>query len=392
MDADQQQRQVVCLEFFSGIGGLHYGLLESGVGGRVAMSWDMNENANAVYSHNFGRRPSNKAIDYLTAQDIDMHRADCWLLSPPCQPYTRGGNYRDCDDPRARGLLRLLDLLPRVAHRPTHVFVENVMNFENSRSRVALVTALGGLGFEIVECLVSPVQFGIPNSRLRYFLAARCRWAEPRAGRERGALDDGDDGARAAWAAENSQRTAAYLARGRAAVHTSWPFGPAAATAAGAEIALRPLRDYIDPACDADPALRVPAADIAKRRRPGLDIVTPASRCTATFTKAYGSSHLLGSGSLLQTAREPSAGGGAPQTETAVAAEAAGPERLLGLGLRFFSPDEVARLHHFPQALEFPACTTQRQRLQLLGNSLNVHVVAQLLRHVLFSASAWGEY
>ncbi|KAJ2156543.1 hypothetical protein GGF46_005120 [Coemansia sp. RSA 552] len=186
---------VVCLEFFSGIGGLHYGLRESGVHGRVAMAFDMNENANTVYEHNFCVRPNNKAIDYLEPQDIDRHRADCWLLSPPCQPYTRGGNYKDTDDPRARGLLHLIGLLPRLEHRPSYVLLENVMNFENSQSRRLLVEMLGGLGFDIHECLLSPVQFGIPNSRLRYFLVARLRWPAP------------SDGAQGRWAQEAARRT-----------------------------------------------------------------------------------------------------------------------------------------------------------------------------------------
>ncbi|KAJ2713392.1 hypothetical protein H4R19_002272 [Coemansia spiralis] len=366
------QPVVVCLEFFSGIGGLHHGLLESAVGGRVAQSWDMNENANAVYYHTFGQRPSNKAIDYLTVADIDRFGASCWLLSPPCQPYTRGGNYGDADDPRARGLLHLLRLLPRVEHRPTHLFLENVLNFENSQSRAMLVETLFGLGFEVLECLLSPVQFGIPNRRLRYFLIARLRWPEPGAA----------GSCRAAWMAENTARAEAYMARGRNAVHTEWPFGPAGDAAMAA--VQRPLGSYIDPASDAVPSLRVPDADILKRKRLGLDIVLPTSPSTATFTKAYGSGHLIGSGSLLQT-----------QSLDTDGMAAASPEELLGLGLRFFSPDEVARLHHFPihkslpHSLNFPPQITQRQRHQLLGNSLNVHVVAQLLKHVLFSESLW---
>ncbi|KAJ1937087.1 hypothetical protein EC988_007997, partial [Linderina pennispora] len=105
---------VVCLEFFSGIGGLHYGFEQSGVPGTVAMAFDMNENANTVYEHNFGLRPNNRAIDYLETADIDKYSANCWLLSPPCQPYTRGGKYLDDEDDRARGLIHLIEMLPKL--------------------------------------------------------------------------------------------------------------------------------------------------------------------------------------------------------------------------------------------------------------------------------------
>ncbi|KAJ2575131.1 hypothetical protein GGH19_003253 [Coemansia sp. RSA 1807] len=363
--ADSNKRSVVCVEFFSGIGGLHYGLLQSGIDGKVAMSFDMNELANAVYEHNFHMRPNNKAIDYLKAQDIDKHNADCWLLSPPCQPYTRGGNYRDTDDPRARGLLHLIDLLPQLENMPSYLLLENVMNFENSQSRNLLVQTLGELGYEIFECLLSPVQFGIPNSRLRYYLAAR---------RSRPTIGESD------IALNDKERTEAYLARGRDVVFTEWPFAHAVNTAPKADIVNTPLQSYIDSANDSVEALKVPESHILKRKRYQFDIVKPTSDKTSTFTKAYGSSHLIGSGPLLQT-----------KNLDIVEDGFGSPEKLLDLGLRFFSPNEVAKLQHFPtdkqakHVLEFPANITQRQRLQLLGNSLNAYVVAQILEHILFT-------
>ncbi|KAJ1728774.1 hypothetical protein LPJ61_003858 [Coemansia biformis] len=331
MEEGAGKQPIVCLEFFSGIGGLHYGLLASGIDGRVAKSWDMNENANAVYYHNFNQRPSNKAIDYLTPKDIDRFGADCW-------------------------------------------------------SRTMLIEALFGLGFEVVECLLSPVQLGIPNGRLRYYLAARLRWPDPiRVSNVNSSSGTAADSAHAAWMVENSARAGVYLARGRSVVHTEWPFGPTAGAIASAAITRQPLSAYIDPASDHIPSLAVPEPDILKRRRLGFDIVTSTSECTSTFTKAYGSSHLIGSGSLLQTRKL--------DTDSRTLES---PEELIGLGLRFFSPNEVARLHHFPldkaggHSLEFPSSITLRQRLQLLGNSLNVHVVAQLLEHVLFSSAEWS--
>ncbi|KAJ1845154.1 hypothetical protein LPJ73_004949, partial [Coemansia sp. RSA 2703] len=167
------------------------------------MSFDMNENANSVYEHNFGMRPNNKAIDYLETNDIDRHKADCWLLSPPCQPYTRGGKYLDDEDPRARGLIHLLKLMPKLKHVPSYVLLENVMNFENSVSRRLLVETLGSLGFEIHECLLSPVQFGIPNNRLRYFLVATRREQYVQASAD-----------------ERKKYTDEYLLRGKDCVHS----------------------------------------------------------------------------------------------------------------------------------------------------------------------------
>ncbi|KAJ2377241.1 hypothetical protein IW150_001494 [Coemansia sp. RSA 2607] len=351
------------------------------------MSFDMNENANSVYEHNFGMRPNNKAIDYLETNDIDRHKADCWLLSPPCQPYTRGGKYLDDEDPRARGLIHLLKLMPKLKHVPSYVLLENVMNFENSVSRRLLVETLGSLGFEIHECLLSPVQFGIPNNRLRYFLVATRREQYVQASAD-----------------ERKKYTDEYLLRGKDCVHSEWPFGPATKTALTKPMA--PLTEYIDNKYNEDMSLKVPESDILKRKRLEFDIVQPTSTQTSTFTKAYGSRHLIGAGSLLQT-----------KNLDIVENGFGSPDRLLDLGLRFFSPQEVAKLHHFPYTsnseaecasctktddpgkstsdntspqpirykLSFPKQISQKQQLKLLGNSLNVHVVAELIKHILFA-------
>ena len=66
------------------------------------------------------------------------------------------------------------------------------------------------------------------------------------------------------------------------------------------------------------------------------------------------------------------------------------PRTLLDLGLRFFSPMEIAKLHGFysdaavwHRNFEFPTQLTRQQRYRLLGNSLNVDLVAILLDRLL---------
>lgn len=51
--------------------------------------------------------------------------------------------------------------------------VENVKGFESSLAREKLVSALNESGFTFREFLLSPVHFGICNSRLRYYLLAK---------------------------------------------------------------------------------------------------------------------------------------------------------------------------------------------------------------------------
>lgn len=159
------------IEFFSGIGGLHYALEIAALKAQVVAVYDINTVANAVYQANFKFKPSTKGIDRLTPKLLDSLNANCWLMSPPCQPYTAGGNRLDAMDMRASALLNLIALLPQLASLPHFIFVENVPNFELSESRRLLVTQLNQLGYTIDEFLISPISIGIPNDRRRYYLA-----------------------------------------------------------------------------------------------------------------------------------------------------------------------------------------------------------------------------
>jgi len=77
------------VEFYSGIGGMHQSLSLSGAEATVVAAFEINPNANTLYEHNFSLKPLQQSIDCLSASQLDSYSADVWLLSPPCQPYTR---------------------------------------------------------------------------------------------------------------------------------------------------------------------------------------------------------------------------------------------------------------------------------------------------------------
>jgi len=66
-----------------------------------------------------------------------------------------------------------MQLLTEMHHPPTYLFVENVQGFELSNTRENFVGILKRLGYKFQEFLLSPMQFGIPNSRLRFYLLAK---------------------------------------------------------------------------------------------------------------------------------------------------------------------------------------------------------------------------
>ncbi|KAI9259669.1 S-adenosyl-L-methionine-dependent methyltransferase [Phascolomyces articulosus] len=362
-----------CLEFFSGIGGLHYALNIAEIPATVVCAFDVNMIANQVYEYNFGHAPSNKTIERLTPKDIEKFKADCWLLSPPCQPYTQGGNMKDIDDPRAQALVHLIDLLPKLDKPPTYLFLENVKNFEESQSRAKLVQMLDEMNYQVKECLLSPIQFGIPNHRLRYYMMAR----------RRSSIDSSS-----VQQQETEQEESSVI---QGEIHTKWPF------TGEYQFEVPELCQFIENAANEDLQYRVPEKDIIKRHKFRFDIVRPSDNRTSCVTKAYGSHHLQTSGSLIQT------------QYLDVKHDWSDPKSLLELGLRFLSPKEISRLHAFPVPeyqlqsndscltkprlfnpphclphLNFPDSVTLMQRYRLLGNSLNCWVVAELLRCELF--------
>jgi len=93
--------------------------------------------------------------------------------------------------------------------------------------------------------------------------------------------------------------------------------------------------------------------DILARFGKGLHIIDPddLGACTTCFTSGYGRS-LKASGSYLQCAG----------------------------GVRRFSPEEIVRLLHFPEGFRFPGELSLRQRWSLVGNSLSVAAVREVLR------------
>ena len=333
-----------CAEFFSGIGGMRYACHQaapSDTSVEFIASFDINQIANHVYHHNFQENPITVNVEHLPVKYYEDLRADIWLMSPPCQPYTRGGSLLDDQDNRAIGLLHLVSVLQKMENPPDYIFVENVLNFEVSKSRSKLIDVLNERKYVVEEYLVSPLDIGIPNYRLRYYLIAR---------------------------RSNSSVVKPLF---KDLLHIM------------PQPHARPVSEYLRPPTDPTPFL-VPTKYITDYKEYRHDVVHPQDVRSTTFTKAYGSKHIIGTGSFLQT-----------QNLHLRDYRKDDPQTLLTLGLRFFTPTEVALLHAFPlksestdnsttgiTTLEFPSDVSIINQYRLLGNSLNVAVVNVLLNRL----------
>ncbi|KAH9036647.1 S-adenosyl-L-methionine-dependent methyltransferase [Lactarius pseudohatsudake] len=256
---------VRALEFYCGIGGLHTALTRSAVSddATVVRAFDWDQSACAVYAANHGPGIVRRVdINSLTAEALESLNADLWLLSPACQPYTvLNPNAKGAADPRAQSFL-LSDGRERGA-APTRLLIENVAGFEASTTRTRVLDVLTKLGFATRELLLTPLQFSVPNSRLRYYLLASCT---------SGAFGS---------SVYPPDRILRHIP-GRAA---NWEDTRASGASDTVGNWVRPLRDYLDRE-NAVTANTVPDRVLIKWGRL-FDIVSPCATRTCCFTRGY---------------------------------------------------------------------------------------------------------
>ncbi|KAF9978489.1 tRNA (cytosine-5-)-methyltransferase [Actinomortierella ambigua] len=432
---ESQEKQHRILEFYSGIGGMHYAFNLSGHQGQVLKAFDINTTANEVYAHNHGKKQ--------LAQ------------------YTRTGNQEGSKDTRAKSFLYLMRILPEMEHPPSYLLLENVKGFEESDSRDLLVETLAKCGYEYQELLITPLQIGIPNSRMRYYCVARKTdkvgsFQHPVTGtligyiptpekdgssqdgfvdtRRQGELSGLSTSAATRAAAEASTATNTTTTTASTATAEKHPASPmpdteedaekstttkkrrtsldtqipVSTTTAGRQQAHKPDEDDIlqDPVrasqveplagyiefLDQDDArmARYMISDSTLLKYGRLfDIVKPSMRRSCCFTKGY--HHFVEStGSILQMVEDKDT---AAVYDEAMALKGTSEEGdakalalLRSLQLRYFTENEIAHLMGFPikdGRFSFPEKTTLKQRYRVLGNSINVKVVSQLIRYLL---------
>ncbi|GAB1285977.1 tRNA (cytosine(38)-C(5))-methyltransferase [Apodemus speciosus] len=372
---------------------MHHALRESCIPAHVVAAIDVNTVANEVYKHNFPHTHLlAKTIEGISLEEFDKLSFNMILMSPPCQPFTRIGLQGDKTDPRTNSFLYILDILPRLQKLPKYILLENVKGFEVSSTRELLIQTIEACGFQYQEFLLSPSSLGIPNSRLRYFLLAKLQ-SEPFPFQAPGQIlmefpkivtIRPQKYAVVEESKLRVKRTEPHIctesSRTQRPGKDAFLFKLETAEEIDrkrqqdSDLSVQMLKDFLEDE-DTDQYLLPPK--LLLRYALLLDIVKPTSRRSMCFTKGYGS-YIEGTGSVLQTAED-------VQIENVYKSLTDLPPeekiaKLSMLKLRYFTPKEIANLQGFPPEFEgFPDKTTVKQRYRLLGNSLNVHVVARLL-------------
>nr|CAD7442017.1 unnamed protein product [Timema bartmani] len=392
------------LELYSGIGGMHYALngniTESGVGVEVVAAADINTLANLVYRHNFpGTTLFQRNIQSLTVKEVDDMRIEMIVMSPPCQPFTRVGLKKDVSDVRTCSLLHVLTLLPDLKDSFRYLLVENVKGFEKSQARDNIISTLDSIDFSYQEFILSPSQFSIPNTRHRYYLVAKRRplafcFENTRSVVNMGALyprihrnlkDVPEDSKKYRPASLNELPVSLYdsssenVSVSNLLSRLNLKHRSLVNQHNTDKSLCYPVEQILETGQSEEHMAQFRVPDkVLGRHVKLLDLVEPSSTRSCCFTKAY-THYVEGTGSVLCPAgtnavvRElKRAGVIEPGSEQQL-------EILRRLGLRYFTEREIARLMCFPEVFTFPQDVSRRQKYRLLGNSINVHVVALLI-------------
>ena len=375
-------------EFYAGIGGFHYAFLESGLSnGRsdIVASIDINTNTTAIYAHNFPETIQlRRNICGMTAQDLDNLKANVFFLSPPCQPFTRQGSKRDNQDRRTDSFFHVMHSLKEMHSPPHYLLMENVKGFEGSNTRGEFVSVLNSLDYVVQEFLLSPTQFGILNSRLRYYLLAKkkpLKFAlQFDCDKDKSLSPITDAGSIIQMTSSSYSQggsSCAQVQETQDSLMEKDQEGHLQLPRRGIQ-ACKDLSHYLENLDEETIAMHLVPDKILSKYAIALDIVRSTSQNSCCFTKGYGN-YAVGTGSVLQHS---STKDDLQKCFEEFEESSGDVKKLQKLNLRYFTPREVANLMCFPSQFSFPEHLTTRQCYMALGNSLNVTVVSHLIRYL----------
>ena len=381
------------LEFYSGIGGIHYSLAHSGVSAYVKAAFEINTSANFVYKHNFPlTKLLQKNIEGLILQDLEELNADVWTMSPPCQPYTRLGKQEASSDPRAKSFEKIMYILEKMNTPPSFIFLENVKGFETSDTCNHFLTILKAKGYYTQSFLLSPMDFGFPNSRMRYYLIAKYQKMFHFNTTQMPLFLNGN---KCECQGVDMKCVCALLAdvvklykqlkindilNSDLSINSENSYATVFAPVVNNILSLLQKRTSL---VGLDFTKYLVPSSVLHRYHSLFDIVDGDSKHSCCFTSGY-SRFIEGSGSLftcLPLADREKIFEKLSFSENGVECNI---KLLESLQLRFFSPEEIAALLCFPNCFSFPDATTDKQKYKLLGNSINVFVVANVMKYFLF--------
>lgn len=157
------------IDLFAGIGGFRLAMQKHG--GRCVFSSEWDDAAKQTYFENYGEVPFGDITKPETKALIPEH-FDVLCAGFPCQPFSYSGQKLGFKD-KTKGTL-FFDVCDILKDRqPQAFFLENVkgiVSHENGKTIETIRSILTDeLGYDIHECILSSLDFGLPQKRERWY-------------------------------------------------------------------------------------------------------------------------------------------------------------------------------------------------------------------------------
>lgn len=170
VNAKQNNRPLKFIDLFAGLGGFHLALKELGC--ECVFASEIKDDLRKLYQINFPETPAIEG-DITTVKPEQIPPHDILCAGFPCQPFSQAGKRQGFNDEKNRGNLfyNILDIVKY--HRPKYILLENVATLKNHDFGNTWNTIKGELeaaNYEVVEAILSPHLFSIPQHRRRIYI------------------------------------------------------------------------------------------------------------------------------------------------------------------------------------------------------------------------------
>jgi DNA (cytosine-5)-methyltransferase 1 len=165
----------VCVDLFSGCGGLSTGLFNAGIDVRVGVDFDAPSVSTFELNHSGlgskGVHADVRALNGVHLQELAGDSIDLLVGGPPCQPYSVAGKRQGLADGRGDLIFEFVRLLGET-EADAFIFenVPNLATFSKGSVLAELIAAFDEAGYSATARVLLAAEYGVPQMRKRLFI------------------------------------------------------------------------------------------------------------------------------------------------------------------------------------------------------------------------------
>lgn len=306
-------------------------------------------------------------IEFLQVDEIE-ELGTVWTMSPPCQPFTTTHKAKQLGrkDCRNRALQNIIFKIYSIKKKPKIIFFENVKGFAGTDVHEEFIKCLKENNYSCRQYLLSPLQFGIPMNRTRFYICAIQKdlvTESFHAEKVLTCIPNHDINIK------NTQSSSVLNKNSLDKANINGLHE----LCSGPDTAF-PLKYFIEDKVKDHFFLSKETLD--KKYAPGLSMVGAYDRITFCFTSSYGQRLHKSSGSFLHV--DKGYGKEVDKSEENIVAANSGK-------VRYFTPKELLRLFGYPSwyKLDNIKDISLKQQWRVIGQSISITVVEKIIYHTL---------